>query len=284
MKLIFKNDNNLTRAIGMYNSFGPPDALPVAASRYPAIFGEQFYSISNLNSEIRSLPNKYKTLFAYLFNEDIGSKLESKCKRLATKMEKLVYVPKEDKVSIKKIQNKLSILWDRNEVLIEKEIKQTFGFDLPDKIYIVINKGLYDNGSGGSGLYSSSKNIAISLDIANNQDSDKYILSLIAVVIHEMLHMLISRHNVINREKDKQYFEEAILDYFVPHGILAENLGIIEKKSIIDYHEHNIKNRKYAENISKKLLPVIEEYNKLKTKENIWVFLKKRGFNKYFEF
>ena len=148
----------------MYNSFGSPGALPEAALRYTAIFGEQFYNIAYLNSEIRSLPNGYKTFFAYLFNEDMDGKLKIKCEKLAAKMEKLVYIPKKDKVSIKKVQDKLSRLWDKNEELIEKEIRQIFGFDLPNKIYIVIDKGLYGNGSGGSGLYSSNKNLAISLD------------------------------------------------------------------------------------------------------------------------
>jgi hypothetical protein len=267
----------------MYNSFGPPDALPGAASRYPAIFGEQFYKIVYLNSEIMSLPNNYKTFFAYLFNEDMDGKLKIKCEKIAAKMKKLVYTPKEDKISIKKVQDTLSRLWDKNEESVKKEIKQIFGFDLPNKIYIVINEGLYENGSGGSALYSSN-NLAISLDISRNHDSDKYVLNLITVVIHEMLHTLISKHNVINRKKDKEYFEESILDYFVPYGILAEKLGIIEKKSIIYYHECNVKNRKYSENISKKLLPVIEEYYKSKVTENIWAFLKKRGFKQYFEF
>ncbi|MCL5424017.1 MAG: hypothetical protein M1385_02940, partial [Candidatus Marsarchaeota archaeon] len=220
MKLIFKNDDSLTRAICMYNSFGPPGALPEAASRYPAIFGEQFYNIAYLNSEINSLPNRYKTFFAYLFNEDMDGTLKIKCEKLATMMGKLVYAPKEDKVSIRKVQDMLSILWDKNEELIEKEIKQIFGFDLPDKIYIVINKGLYSNGAGGSGLYSSNKNLAISLDISYNYNSDKYVLNLITGAIHEILHMLISRHNVINRESDKEYFEEAVLDYFAEFRIL----------------------------------------------------------------
>ncbi|MGI0100915.1 MAG: hypothetical protein ACREBH_04345 [Candidatus Micrarchaeaceae archaeon] len=93
LELIFKNDDNLTRAIGMYNSFGPPDALPEATSRYPAIFGEQFYNIANLNLEIISLPKRYKTLFAYLFNEEMNKKLRSDCKEILNKMEKLVYAP-----------------------------------------------------------------------------------------------------------------------------------------------------------------------------------------------
>jgi len=33
MKFIFKNNDNLTRALSVYNSFGPPDALPMAAFR-----------------------------------------------------------------------------------------------------------------------------------------------------------------------------------------------------------------------------------------------------------
>jgi len=121
------------------------------------------------------------------------------------------------------------------------------------------------------------------LEIAHNQESDRYVSNLIAVIMHEMLHALILRHRIINRGKDRgEYFEEAVLDYFVPHGMLAQKLKIIEKGSVKDYYEYNLKNRKYAEKVSKELLPAMEEYEKLNAKSDIWTFLKAKGFGKYF--
>lgn len=93
-----------------------------------------------------------------------------------------------------------------------------------------MNKSLNLKGSGGSGLYSN-KDMAINLCIYN-QNPDEYVLDMIAIAIHEILHMLISKHNTINRKMDKDYFEEAVLDYFVPHGILSHKLGIIKGDNI----------------------------------------------------
>lgn len=100
------------------------------------------------------------------------------------------------------------------------------------------------------------------------------------VITHELLHSLIDKYEVL-APNDGSYFEEALLDYFCPNGILAEKLGLTKKMDIGYYHSRNTNMRPYSLEMSKRLLSHIEAYYNISPKETIWQFLSERGFEKY---
>jgi hypothetical protein len=280
LKLVFKNNNNLTRAIWLYKSFGSPSSLTSAARYYPAIFGKQFYNTAKINYDINSLANRYRTLFAFLFSEKMDDNTKVKCQKIIKRLEKTIYMPKENS-SVEEIRDKLSGVYHSKEGKIKKEFKNIFDFNLPDQLFVVLTGALYhDDQLSGSGLYSNSKNLAISLEVSYENKSKDYIQTALSVLLHELLHILIQKNNKLTYNSG-DYFEEALIDYFVPHGIISRNLGIEKRDTINDYFEYNAKVRPYAKEISEKLLPILEEYNKMNNKENIWNFLKKKGLSKY---
>ena len=148
-------------------------------------------------------------------------------------------------------------------------LRKIFGFKLPIKLDIVLDyferKGIH-----GTSIISNPPLIALQLN--------KYRKSCVTIVLHELLHSLIREHRLLRTKKFQQrYFEEALLDYFVPYGILDEKIGLIK---YLDIEKHQIEQdrlRPYASNESRRLLPLIKEYYKICGKETIWSFLKEKG-------
>lgn len=282
MRLIFKRDKNIIRANYLYGNFGPPNALPLAAKRAPALFGKSFYEASEIVFDIGKLKQGYRTLFKYLFNEKLDRATELKCKKIVKRMEKSIYVPKEYNPNLlKEVEDKFKEIYTKKEVTIGKEIKNFFGFELPKTTTIALNGAFYSSGKHNSGgeLFATKDNIVMSWEVSYNIDVND-IDGIFAMFIHELLHGLIEQNNV-RIDKDNSWFEEAVLDYFAPHGILGQRLGFIKKEDIKKYLERNIGNRPYSEYMAKKLLPHMRNYYNNKQKETIWRFLAKRGFKRY---
>ncbi len=78
----------------------------------------------------------------------------------------------------------------------------------------------------------------------------------------------------------REHFEEALFDYFVPYGILAEYLDLYKRIEMVDLCSRNMKRRPYASSMSRRLLPYMEHYFKNPPDETIWEFLNKNGFDK----
>ena len=86
--------------------------------------------------------------------------------------------------------------------------------------------------------------------------------------------------NIINRKiEEGSYFEEALLDYFCPYGIISEKIGLIKRSTLKDYHQHNIKSRPYSAKISGVPLPIIKDYYKNINNSTIWEFLNDKNFD-----
>ncbi len=279
MDLVFRDDANIQRAVGLYQSFGPPGAMSRSMAEYPWIYGKYAYDVSKLNYEINMLPEKYASLFAYLFNDDLDNKIRIECARLTEKMQNIIFLPESDP-KVAEFAKILNAEYVNYRNAIRDQIKSIFGFGLPDKLYVVLNSNLTPYSGNGCRVYSSTSICAIGINIpigtGRLPESKEYVF----VLIHELLHVLIAKHVKLIR---KDYFEEALLDYFVPHGIITNNIDRSSNLSIEESFRINAQNRPYSIEISKKLMPVIKTYLDSGMKISIWQFLKENGFEEYLD-
>ena len=100
---------------------------------------------------------------------------------------------------------------------------------------------------------------------------------IIDVLQHELLHSLIFRQNSL-KLKENNNFEEALLDYFAPFGMLSSKVGLIDNYNLEKQWKKANLLRPYASNESNELLPVMKKYQKVCGKMTIWAFLYKNGF------
>lgn len=282
MKLLFKNNKNIMGAIYLYNSFGPPNAMPLVARRAPALLGKDFYEAATIDFEIRNLENGYMSLFMHLFGENLNVKTEAKCKEIIRKMEKAIYIPKEYNAKLlRDVENKFRELYVSKEARITKEIKNMFGFKLPASTTMAVSGAFYTDGKRSSGgqLFSTSNDIFMALEVSYSIDMEHDMDTLFAVFIHELLHGLIGQ-NSLRIKRDSDYFEEALLDYFAPYGLLTQRLGLTNGKDAEKCHNVNIMNRPYASAMAQRLLPHMKRYYK-RQDSTVWEYLAKKGFGKY---
>ncbi len=277
MNIIFRTDENILRAVGLYQTFGPPGAISRAMVEYPWIFGRYNYDINRLNHEITLLPHGYFSLFSYLFDDITDDNTKVECARLIEKMQHIIYLP-EINPKINEFAKNLRMEYANYNTKINNQIKSIFDFDLPQELYIVINSNFTKNNGDGGGIYVSNKISAISLGIPLGSNVLPETKHWIFVLIHELLHVLIRKNNKLLKTTD--WFEEALLDYFVPNGIISNNFNET-KLSVEESFKINIQNRPYSEKISKELLPIMKKYAENIEVKNIWQFLEENGFGKY---
>lgn len=278
MELLFVENDETKRILYLYDTFGPPDALPRGMRETPMLFGETFYKASKLNGEIRNLPRGYESIFKYLFKEKQDGAEVSGCKEIVRQAQ-FIPVPEDDTWPglATRFKDNLTGFFSAKRIEISEQLKATFGFDLPRSLTIALAQNFGPHSGSGSRLYYSEAEdeCYISYRLGKEQDHKIYI----GIVLHELLHCLIQKYGIIDKQNDKDYFEEALLDYFVPNGILSGRLGLSQEKDIVYYHNSNTAMRRYSTETSRKLLPHIEEYYKSSSRETIWQFLAKRGFD-----
>ncbi len=282
MELLFKNSDNITRATYLYNGFGPPDAMPLVARRAPALLGKDFYGAAKVAFEISSLENGYRSLFMHLFGERLDGKTETECKEIAGKMAKAVYVPKEyDAKLLRGVERRFRKLYAGKEAGIAREMKGMFGFGLPKSTTIAISGAFYADGRRCSGghLFSAPDGLFMSLEVSYNLEAKRDMDTLFAVFLHELLHGLIEQ-NGLRPKNGGDHFEEALLDYFAPYGLLAQKLGLADAESAEKCYKINIRNRPYSGAMAQRLLPHMKEYYR-RQGSTVWRFLARRGFKKY---
>jgi hypothetical protein len=153
-----------------------------------------------------------------------------------------------------------------------------FGFQLPKNISFVIRKS-YTNATYANMLTANPIIIGLSLNSGFNLPKKT------SIILHEILHALIKINNKINYTTNLQgsanLFEEALIDYFAPYGILTEKLGLTEQKEIDIYCMDAIRYRPKSKEISQELLPVIKSYYQSKFEQTIWGYLSDTKFKDF---
>jgi hypothetical protein len=142
-----------------------------------------------------------------------------------------------------------------------------FGFKLPGKIDLVLDC-THGRNSNGSCLSPNPSIVSLQIESYNNGYP--------GVLLHELLHSLIGKDgSIIGAAKN---FEEALLDYFAPQGVLDEKVGLIKTLDIDEHQKSQERGRPYSIEESRRLLPVIKEYYKICGEKTIWRFLEEKRF------
>lgn len=280
MKVIITTNNNIRKLELAYSLGG----LTWINNIQPELLGDRFLNGYILYNEIifkndshpRNKKEIEKIVEAFLDESSTELKLKkigidyNKFKNLLKNFD-VPIVPIKDSILIN-FKNKFKNI-NKYSQLINKLMKRIFGFNLPEKIF-VIPKQNYNKGRS-RGFMFNSKPVIITLTI-NNWNNEK---ELLAVMLHEILHAKILEKDIINRKKGNSIeFEEPLIQYFAPFGILSGESHLIKKDSIENYNKRDY--TRFIE-VKDKLLPIIKKYYEDGMKSTIWDYLKNTEFKKY---
>ena len=105
----------------------------------------------------------------------------------------------------------------------------------------------------------------------------RYDKKIIGVLLHEFAHSLLKVSMPPNlTELKSAFFEDALLDYFAPYGILDMKIGLIKSLDIEVHQKEQETLRPYSSGTSRMLLPIMKEYYPVCGEKTIWRFLKGR--------
>ncbi|MGC8572377.1 MAG: hypothetical protein ACP5LH_03820 [Candidatus Micrarchaeia archaeon] len=252
----------------------------ILSNSYPKLFNNNFNIIKD---EIFNNSQKgeaiQETIKRILINLVIDNKLPD---RLADKLDQANFI-EFDEENNKSAMKIIMENYDNKKDDIEYYFKNVFGFNIP-KIKIILYVVNSFQGSKGCSIPLNAKEIALVGYIVNKNDLINKKEDMLLIILHEVLHSLINSNNIINNKAlNFRMFEEALLDYFLPNGILAPKLINNKEKDVNIYHKENVSFRPTSYDMSRRLLPVIEEYKNKKPfgVETIWEFLKKSEFKEY---
>lgn len=272
MEIIFNTNQYIRKLIATTQMLGVPNSQ--ANGLDPRFFGKDFYTSTLIFKEIGriSQSGKEKQMWSAFLDRNIeATKKLGEFANLISLAENLS-IPLEGEGSGFFVGAKESLVkdFDDNEQGIGDWLRKIFGFELPGSIDIVLDRR-HDKHTGGNSCKSDGILISLQLD-----GTDK---SNVAILLHELLHSLIEKKAIIKRRgPENNYFEEALLDYFAPSGILDQRIGLVKSLDVEEHQKWQAKLRPYSAEYSTKLLPVIKEYYGICGETTIWQFLKEKGF------
>lgn len=290
MKIIFPTDKNLRKLSMVYNYFGGPDSIAWKLRQYAQFLGNDYYTASLLKEEI-NLERKDANVFwgAFLEKKTLSKKLKKVGRYNTLQLLKNLKIPmlKDNDKLFVKLKNELSskLKNPKKQKEIKYWVKKIFGFELPRKIFIVLSE-VYDPQRTQGGAMSHNPfviNLAFFYKYMERQ-----VTSQAAVTLHEILHLQIQESKIL-KEENKGYgsgdFEEALIGYFVPGGVLASKLDLLDKtrKGVENGNPEEVYEQyqdRYFSKELKRLLPAMKKYYKVCGKITVWEFLNKNGFNK----
>ncbi len=198
-------------------------------------------------------------------------------KENATRLLQNLKIPllKETDLLFKKLEKEIDVSIKVYENKINTWFYKIFGFNLPKKVTMILAENYNSNSSAASFL---TNNPIILGNIIN--ENYKSANEIIDVLQHELLHSLIFRQNSL-KLKENNNFEEALLDYFAPFGMLSSKVGLIDNYNLEKQWKKANSLRPYASTESNELLPVMKRYQKVCGRMTIWNFLYKNGFKNY---
>jgi pyruvate/oxaloacetate carboxyltransferase len=170
---------------------------------------------------------------------------------------------------------------EKRDTKIAYYLDKVFGFPEPRRMLVILSENYAPESTSGWGLPSKDKDTCMLGYLIGKNRISEY-KSALSVFIHEMIHSLLFKYKIINnKEKNSGMFEEAVLDYFVPYGMLTDRLELRKRQSVKEYYNANILGRPESKEMALQLLPVMEKYDKIFGKQTIWRFLSDNGFSRY---
>lgn len=163
---------------------------------------------------------------------------------------------------------------------IDSWLGRIFGFRLPDEITLILGEYHDPNSSGGGSMVGDPVIIGYLVNGTFSSNPAGAARRAADVMQHELLHSLIARSRMI-KAPGVSGFEEALLDYFAPSGMLSAKVGLADRYDLMEQHSLVVANRPGASRESERLMPAMEEYNKVCGDVTVWGFLAAHGFEGY---
>ncbi|MDE1827764.1 MAG: hypothetical protein KGH65_01230 [Candidatus Micrarchaeota archaeon] len=285
MKISFRTDKNLRKLFFIYQ-LGAPGAITSAMWAYPSLFGERLEnSVKIYNKYIRS--RRYENKVWYALKSDnpkiIGAKEYSDLLELLDGVKGNLL--DDNDPSFKKLSSGIKKEYRKNAKKIEKHVMAVFGFKMPKSATVILSETENPSSVNGGAMSSNKKDYSVIFGMGIGEKNRSDFKIIIGVFVHEILHRAIDMNGTLKEEKPgergREQFEEAVLDYFVPEGILSQKVGLVDKLEIEEYKKKMDRNRPDSKEITDQLLEPMREYYKSYGKETVWKFLAKRGFAKY---
>jgi hypothetical protein len=256
--------------------------LPYAFRISPMLFGKDFYESYLLYQKITDhygAPNK---LFEKVIEKSPTSSESSESDSLNDLLQKIEFplIPEDDPF-FKKMKKGILSEFRMHDKELATYFMKVFGFHIPRRLVIILAENHLPYASSGRALPSRHSDTSLAGYLIGRKSTGAHRHSS-AVLIHEMVHSSLFNHKIINeKESDSGMFVEAVIDYFVPNGMLAHKLGLVERLTIDGFHRRNVRDRPESKSMSERLLPAMKEYEKNFGKQTIWDFLSENGFDKY---
>lgn len=272
MRLIFNKDERLRKLIMIYQTFSHSDSLAGCLAEYAPLLGDNFYNASMVFNRLCShLPRGNQDSFWMALSTEAG--LEKKLNHRSDVLELLnkVYIPPVKGEYLEEIESGIRSMYSKYTP--EHWIKKIFGSSPPCDVFIIPYEVYLVDSRSASTLVRNPPIICIS----GVSEKKREKLRIYSVFLHELLHCLVKD----KLKKGTLPFEEALLDYFVPKGMLAEKLGLIKKLDMDKLCKRNKSRRINSGGESAQLLQAMKEYREICGKKTIWQFLREKGFGKY---
>ncbi len=233
---------------------------------YGSIFGKQFEYASEIYSKSIEMDKKFGrgTVLASMILKD-NRYLPVISKSILSKLNNISIVEDIHTAKMKEFSRMLLkdyLIYQRE---IELRVKEIFGVTFPDKAYIILNFPK-SHRSGGASL--SEKPPILTLR------AETYTTKYVFIIIHELLHSIVDFESYEIGKVET----EALLDYFVPNGIIEYKMGLIKDFNLSKNHAIQTVLRPESTNASKLLLSYMEKYITKGSHKTIFEFLQENGY------
>lgn len=272
MKLFFQDSPIARKLVFIHQMFGPINAMARHMQNFAPLISPEFYLASQVSGVLKSLDKK---IWIKVFSSLVLGTEEKTRKRIVSvlKDEKLlslldqIILPEISPVYYKSIEGGLKMVLKKAK--FEVLVRKVFDCSLPEEVFVIVYENYNPQGSSGTCLVNS----PCLVGVAGNFTAPGRLLG---TFLHEVLHSRVKTFL-----KDNRVFEEALLDYFVPGGLLMDKLGFLKDFDLSKHQENIVRQRQSSKKESLELLPVIQKYLPIIGKKTIWQHLKDEGLGKY---
>ena len=261
MEIVFNTKEYARKLLMIHSMFDRPGFLPDGMKRMPALVGKDFYTEAKIYRRMFISQDRImsaSTLLDPTKNPSVSEFLYT------LKIPMLAETDKFFDIMV----NEMSSAIGSVSADLERWIKQLFEAALPEKVIVVLS----DSGSVAVNAFGSSFNYTdppIICCFVSSEDPKQAAKEAVPVLIHELIRIIVSKQHAMSFDN-----EEALIDYFAPHGILTERLGLTEKASIEEYAKQNSMANPRSSAVTNALLPYIKSLCQQIETQSVWSALK----------
>ncbi|MEM3841511.1 MAG: hypothetical protein QXN59_02370 [Candidatus Micrarchaeaceae archaeon] len=279
MKIIFANSSTARRLAYINEVFFKSDSMPEIMKMYPMLYGKSFYRATLAANAIHRM-GKDREAFYNAIIHDNQKRIEALAGKEAKRLIQKSGIPLINRYSRTFRAFRKSLIKTYKAIQpMEPVVRKVFGVDLPKKLIIVLTENIHGKMSCKM-LYYNAAESAISLTINHSSKTDPGVA--ISEIMQLLIKTLVAQEGIVKQQgKDGWIFSDAVISYFVPNGMLSESMRFIEKKPISEYMRANTAANAELSEISKRLLPYMEEYYKRFATMTIWDYLRMTEFAEY---